>query len=443
MFCTIQIFLRDQWRPIARFTPFDDRIQSGYAGCGGYLEYDADYVTDFFMHGSRLTYPPVSLRLPVDFLAIRHDRWTAFLLDLVPTGAGRRGWIDRLALQDNKSADWSLLTQGARHPVGWLQVVPGDKEIETAAKGRSIGFTQAEVAAREEMFLEYMIARGASVAGSSDVQGESPKLLLTEDEEGLLHADGALPDNRARRHWLVKFTRARTGKERRILRNEGAFLRLAEAFHANVHRVNDIKLINGRALFIPRFDRSCADGNRVVRFGLESFASAAGTAEFGMRARHEDHCALILKYSSSAANDLLEYLRRDILNVCLGNADNHARNHSFIKQPGGGVRLSPLYDFAPMFLSDEGYARMVRWDNDRERMAQPDWRAVGRYLAALENGPGKDRIGELFDSMVEGLKTIGSLAQEAGVEAEVIERRRMILEENQRLLVDAAEGVGK
>lgn len=432
MFCTIQINYSGDWLPIARFTPYPDRLHLGYAGSGGVLEYDARYVTDFLMNGDKQPFPRISLPLPIDFLAIRHDRWPAFLLDLVPTGAGRRDWLDRLGLKENPGADWTLLTFGARHPVGWLRVVPGDGEQEPPDAGNSVGFTKADVAAKEQHFLEYMIEQGASVAGSSDVQGESPKLLLTEDRDGLLHADGALADSHAQKHWLVKFARRPTTLERQILRNEYAYLRLAGAFQINVHAVEDVDLINGTALFIPRFDRSRTESG-VLRFGLESFASAAGVAEFGLRAYHEEHCRMIASYSASPAEDILEYLRRDIFNVCMGNTDNHARNHAFIKK-GAVVRLSPLYDFAPMFLSDEGFARVVRWEKDKERLGQPDWSAVATSVAAMNKGPEPEQLAALFDSMAKSLGDIDAIAKESGIDEEVIMRRQMTINENILLL---------
>jgi serine/threonine-protein kinase HipA len=442
-YCTIQIFLHGEWQPIARFTPTPDQIPLGYAGCGGYLEYDAQYVSEFIMHGDKIYRPRVSLPTPIDFLAIRHDRWPAFLLDLVPTGAGRQGWLSRLNLKDNRTSDWNLLTQGACYPVGWLRVVAGDGDESTGTEEHTVGFTRDEVAVRDENFLEYMIDRGASVTGSSDVQGESPKLLLTEDEEGLLHADGALLDHRARQHWLVKFSRSKNDRERQILQNEGAYLHLANRFQADVHNIKGVELHQGRALFIPRFDRNCTSDHKVLRFGLESFASAAGIAEFGVAAQHEDFCNLITRYSSTPADDLLEYLRRDVLNVCFGNPDNHARNHAFIKRADGDVRLSPLYDFAPMFLSEEGYARVIRWGNGLERMAQPDWTKVGSFVASLEQGPGAEQIAAMFGFIAQQLDSINTYADEVGIQQEVIERRRQVIEENQRILSDGAEKVTK
>lgn len=442
MLCTIQIFLRGQWETIARFTPTNEQVNQGYAGCGGLLEYDEQYVINYFSSNEKGQYPPVSLQIPVDFNVDRYKHWPPFFLDLVPTGAGRQGWLNKLQLKDNRTADWDLLNNGARHPVGWLRIIGEDGiSANGSVDIEHEGFTRAEVAKREESFLEYAIERGAAVTGSSDVQGESPKLLITEDENGQLHADGVLPDHRARRHWLVKFARKRNDVERMILRNETAYLKLANEARLDVYAPHEIELVNGKALFIPRFDRACHEG-KVFRYGMESFASASGIADFGIRTSHEDSCNLILKYSSVPAEDLLEYLKRDILNICMGNTDNHSRNSAFLKHAyPGGARLSPLYDFAPMFLSEEGYARVTRWGEKLEYMGEPNWPAVGQYVACLEKGPTRDKLAEMFAFMAKFFSLIDAYAEMTGVETEVINRRRQVIEQNVRLLDQASNEV--
>lgn len=54
-------------------------------------------------------------------------------------------------------------------------------------------------------------------------------------------------------------------------------------------------------------------------------------------------------------------MRRDVLNMAMKNTDNHARNTSVQRLPDGTVRLTPVYDFAPMYLDREVIARSCRW----------------------------------------------------------------------------------
>ena len=95
-------------------------------------------------------------------------------------------------------------------------------------------------------------------------------------------------------------------------------------------------------------------------FGLESFYSLAGRAEFGSRLEHETYVRALAAASTNAVNDVMEYVLRDFYNVMVGNTDNHGRNSSVLKGVGW-VRLAPLYDVAPMKFDPEGVVRNTRW----------------------------------------------------------------------------------
>ena len=83
----------------------------------------------------------------------------------------------------------------------------------------------------------------------------------------------------------------------------------------------------------------------------------------------------IHKYSSKPDLDVMEYLKRDILNVALGNSDNHARNTALLKYTDGTIRLAPLFDFAPMFLDPTGIRRSSRWQQE-EGVGFPNWPTI-------------------------------------------------------------------
>ena len=86
------------------------------------------------------------------------------------------------------------------------------------------GFTDDEVAERGSDFAEYLSSHGLFVAGSSGVQGEWPKVLLTRAEDGLLYLDHTLPDERAREHFIVKFGRGSNEALATILRQEAPYM---------------------------------------------------------------------------------------------------------------------------------------------------------------------------------------------------------------------------
>lgn len=79
--------------------------------------------------------------------------------------------------------------------------------------------------------------------------------------------------------------------------------------------------------------------------------AAAGIAAFGHVDVHETYLAVIRDVSADPQADVAEYLRRDALNLATGNPDNHGRNTALSKRLGS-VRLSPLFDYAPMRLAE-------------------------------------------------------------------------------------------
>ncbi len=161
-----------------------------------------------------------------------------------------------------------------------------------------------------------------------------------------------------------------------VLQMEEVYYRIAKKFGLNTF---EPLFWHDDTLFIPRFD-VCFVKSKMKRFGLESLASGIGIAEFGARPNHEKYLEAIAKFSTDPANDLKEYLLRDILNVALGNTDNHPRNTAFLKTPQS-CRLSPLFDFAPMWMDTEGITRVCRWADDREVAAQPNWHNIRYYLS--------------------------------------------------------------
>jgi serine/threonine-protein kinase HipA len=79
---------------------------------------------------------------------------------------------------------------------------------------------------------------------------------------------------------------------------------------------------------------------------------------------------------------VVEWVRRDFLNVAFGNSDNHGRNSALLKGPEG-IRLSPVFDFAPMRMDPEGVVRTLRWSPPLEAGGTFDWHAVARELSDL------------------------------------------------------------
>jgi serine/threonine-protein kinase HipA len=364
--CTLQLFADGRWRDAAGvmlLSPPDRgwqaRTYTGYA-----VEWAVDWA------GRRDAHALGSL-FPVGLQPWKLEHWPVFLLDLLPQGYGRGELLHQLGLPETAqiSADWALLNAGAGNPIGNLRVKEAAEWLLARTEAPH-GFSDDEVAARSDDFTDYLSMHGLFVAGSSGVQGEWPKILLTRGKDGLLYLDHALPDAEAAQHYIVKFGRGANAALASILRHEAPFMTIAAHLGLRVHKPLELR---ERALFIPRFDREVTDAG-VLRHGQESLAALMGLPGFGVAPPHDDVVARLAKTCTEPAAEVLEYLRRDVANLAFGNKDNHARNTALQRFASGQIRLTPLFDFAPMYLHPDGIARRMRW-KDKERVI-PDWNAV-------------------------------------------------------------------
>ncbi len=146
---------------------------------------------------------------------------------------------------------------------------------------------------------------------------------------------------------------------------------------------------------------------------------------------------MIARFATDPSQEILEYIKRDILNTALRNTDNHGRNTAFLKEPSGTVALSPLFDFAPMFLDPEGIARASRWDAEGEReIGLPDWVRVAKDLEQ-ETGFSSNDLRQWFANQAPAVKLLPQTMKNCGVEENIIERLAERIETVARTLQEA------
>ncbi len=368
--CTIQLFADGAWHDVASVL----LVGPEELGCltQTYTGYAVDWVVAH--QGARDAWA-ISSQFEVSLEAQALDHWPVALIDMLPQGFGRGELLRQLNLPETlaASADWRLLQAGAGNPIGHLRIREAAAWLAGHAGPRQ-GFTDEEVAQRSDGFIDYLATHGLFVAGSSGVQGEWPKLLLTRARDGLLYLDHTLADADAAEHYIVKFGRGPDVHLATILRHEAPYMRIAGHLGLRVHA--PLRLRN-QALFIRRFDRQVLEG-RVLRLAQESLATLTGRAGFGVAPSHDEVCHKLVQVCSDPACEILEYLRRDLANLALGNRDNHARNTALQRDFNGRLALAPVFDFAPMYLHPDGISRRIRWDqNDGGAL---DW---GRVLDAV------------------------------------------------------------
>jgi serine/threonine-protein kinase HipA len=409
MDCHIEVFHEGQWLEAA-LASFSDVVRNGFRANDCVFEYDLNYAFS-------TAPPPVSLALPVD--ADRHvlQAWPAFLYDLVPQANGRRFLLDRLQLPDAQASDLPLLCAGAFNPIGRLRIREAVQYFEQHVEQHGLaadGFAFDELLARAPDFHETMMVHGMLAAGGTGIQGVAPKYLLTMADDGKWYPDAALTDSAARQHYIVKRPRGPSEADRKVLRNEACYMRVAQHFGIRSFALPEP---HGDLLFIPRFDRRAQDG-RVLRFHQESAASIANLGGFGIQADQFQLLAAIRRVVDVPIEETIEFILRDVLNLAMRNTDNHARNTA-VQTVDGVTRITPLFDFAPMYLDPEGIVRASRWYHPETGKELHSWEDVLPHLAL----PAAE-YQQLVDALVrfgERLAGLQDCMREAGVDEDIVD----------------------
>ncbi|MGV1901219.1 type II toxin-antitoxin system HipA family toxin [Agrobacterium sp. 22-3674b3] len=420
---TLQTHFYGQWHHAATLELKDDA--AGFQGAS-IVDYDLDYFVTIasaeFAGGKTVRdHRALSVRYPVD-LENRYSRnWPPFLLDLMPQGHARRKLAEHLSLAEgSRASDLPLLLRSAAGGIGNIRIKEAaEAETERLRGVERQGVTEAEILERSDRFMEVADRFGMLASGSSGLQGEWPKVSMTQANDGLYYPDSFVTDDEAVRHVIVKLVRSNEPVDRLILEGEALYSRIAQEIGLNV---DEPSTYAESVLIIPRFDRKKKEGGGTVRLGQESLVSAIGVADFGHVGSHEAYIDVLRQYSANPFADIVEYLKRDIANLALGNPDNHGRNSALSKHQDGTIRLSPLFDFAPMRLAKEGIVRSTRWAMMRDvgRDHLPDWK---RICAELILDPDEQNaLAADLSVFSEYLRQTPAMAKDMGGSPEILER---------------------
>jgi serine/threonine-protein kinase HipA len=426
----IEIFQNGQWVPAAEVTP-----RGRYTAT---FEYLIEYV-----FGDNPV--PISLTHPVNARYHGIDAETgapdcpAVLFDLVPQGQGRKRLLQDLGRQDGDDADLLLAQYGAYNPIGNLRLDTAVRYYEERSKRHqedaSEGYALDDILRRKESFLDHLWLHAMLSAGTTGVQGAAPKFLLTQDRDALWFADAALPDKDAAKHWLVKLPRGSHETDYAVLRNEAAYLRVAQRCGL---RVAGESIYQGDMLFVPRFDRivESVELGKVQRLAQETLASLSGVLGFGVPLSMFKLVESFRPHVADPVGEIIEFLRRDILNLAMRNTDNHTRNTSVQRLTDGTVQLTPIYDFAPMYLDRELIVRSCRWRTEDKR----DIADINDIIARLGiTDSEKESVATEMRGFAATVSKLPETMRDCGVDEEIIEHcKSYIAVQSARL-----DGVGK
>jgi serine/threonine-protein kinase HipA len=123
--------------------------------------------------------------------------------------------------------------------------------------------------------------------------------------------------------------------------------------------------------------------------------------------------------------ETIEFMRRDVLNLAMRNTDNHARNTAVQRLADGTVQLTPVFDFAPMYLDSEVVVRSCHW-RDAAGRTQDNWTQIVETLEVgdLERGI----IASALTDFAAVVAELPRIAADSGIEPDVINACRATIE---------------
>lgn len=191
------------------------------------------------------------------------------------------------------------------------------------------------------------------VRDPSPVAGVQSKIAVARLPDGRF----ALPKDGSRvpTTHIIKVPQRRDARDPR---HEAAAAILAAAAGLDVSVPKVLRAGDIDVLLIERFDRVVEDGV-VTRIHQEDFAQALGLPSElkyqrnGHPGRWFDTLAAVsvLDRTRDPSAARLEFLKSVLFNLCIGNTDNHAKNHALLYDAPGPPRPAPLYDLLPIRLS--------------------------------------------------------------------------------------------
>lgn len=178
--------------------------------------------------------------------------------------------------------------------------------------------------------LERLLRSGQSAGGAQ------PKVVLGLSSDGaeVRSGEGELPEGFD--HWLVKFDLAPELEDGRA---EVVCGLAAQAAGIEMPEVRLLEDAEGRGHFaVRRFDRR--DHN--LRVHVQTYAALAQKPVSEMI--DYDDLLAVTRELTRDRTQVEQLFRRAAFNVCLGNDDDHGKNHSFLMEFDGEWRLAPAYD---------------------------------------------------------------------------------------------------
>jgi serine/threonine-protein kinase HipA len=135
-----------------------------------------------------------------------------------------------------------------------------------------------------------------------------------------------------------------------VVKAEGIAMNLARHVGIDVAGTKVIECLGKDVLLVDRFDRNQVRGER--RMTVSALTIFGLSPMTGRYATYYDLAEVVRARFTDAQLSLREIFSRIVLNVCVGNTDDHARNHAAFWDPKTELlKLTPAYDICPQLRS--------------------------------------------------------------------------------------------
>lgn len=271
------------------------------------------------------------------------------LRDAAPDAWGRRVINHRLAGNSDTFLDeLTYLAESSSDRIGALDFQ--DSATHYSPRGKSASLEQLLHAAE-------LIDAGAplpddlaAAAGhGTSIGGATPKALLIDGNRSLIAKFASATDTRT------------------VIQAEAAATFLAGRVGINAAHSEICTVSGKKVLLLERFDR----GKLGDRLQMISALTILGENETG--ARHSSYPlfadAIRIGPWENVADTLQELFTRLVFNVCIGNTDDHLRNHAAFWN-GKQLRLTPAFDLTPQIRTGEIATQAIGITRNGDRYSQ-------------------------------------------------------------------------
>ncbi len=190
----------------------------------------------------------------------------------------------------------------------------------------------------------------AAAAGhGTSIGGARPKAHLTDGDQQLVAKFSSSTDDRP------------------VVKAEAVGMLLGRRLGLDVPKVQVVTSAGKDVLLVERFDRTSAGGRRMVVSALTILGLREEESRYATYADLAN--AIRLPGWVDTEKQLLELYTRLVLNVTIGNTDDHLRNHAAFWD-GAELRLTPAYDISPQRRGTMVATHAIGLTADGERFSQ-------------------------------------------------------------------------